>query len=498
VSLIKQNILANVASRAGLAIASFLAVPVYVQLLGIEKYAIIGIYLLIQNLLQVSDLGIGTTVNRELARVQAESTHALKKRTIIKTYEIALVFLGFAAGGATIVSASWVASSWLGTQEDAQSELLSAVRLAGLSIILQLLVSFYNACLLGLEQQVRANTLLISATVARTAGAICVLWAVNTLIAFFLWQLAVGIVYALVLRQQLLRVVGGTREKVRVNPTIWITNYRFSLCAWGMSVLSIVVSQADKIFVGKMFSLETYGYYNLASTIASVPLMLGSAFSTALLPRINALISSNKTEECEILYIRAGTVLGAILFPITSILLLFPLELVTMLTGSRDIAQKTSMSACLLAIGSTALSLQMLPYTICLAKAKLKLNLWLSIVMSIISFPLMTVLGGIWGAVGVCLSWAIINISAGSILALYVHRYHITTHMRTWLTACVIRPMIFSFVPALALKIILEELHSPSAILCALATSVALSLLASGIATGTLQLLCRQKTPTPG
>ncbi len=51
-------------------------VPVYIKLLGIEAYGLIGFFLTLVAILSLLDLGLGTTLNRRLAQLSIEKNTA--------------------------------------------------------------------------------------------------------------------------------------------------------------------------------------------------------------------------------------------------------------------------------------------------------------------------------------------------------------------------------------------------------------------------------------
>ena len=73
---IKLNILANFGGQGWAALAQLAFVPLYLKFLGIEAYGLIGFYMMLQGILQILDVGLSMTINRELARylTQPEKT----------------------------------------------------------------------------------------------------------------------------------------------------------------------------------------------------------------------------------------------------------------------------------------------------------------------------------------------------------------------------------------------------------------------------------------
>ena len=66
-SVIKQNIIANFGGKAWQALMSLAFVPLYIKFMGIESYGLVGIFASLLALFGLLDMGLSTTLNRELA-----------------------------------------------------------------------------------------------------------------------------------------------------------------------------------------------------------------------------------------------------------------------------------------------------------------------------------------------------------------------------------------------------------------------------------------------
>ena len=49
----------------------FIFIPIYISYLGIESYGLIGLFIILQGLLSLLDMGLSPTLNREMARFRA-------------------------------------------------------------------------------------------------------------------------------------------------------------------------------------------------------------------------------------------------------------------------------------------------------------------------------------------------------------------------------------------------------------------------------------------
>ena len=161
------------------------------------------------------------------------------------------------------------------------------------SIALQLPANLYIGGLLGLQKQVLTNSLQIGWSALRGIGAILVLWLISpTILAFAYWQLLSNIVYCLTARTAVWRTIslGETRPQFRW--AVLSNTWRYAAGMVGMTLLSTLVTQTDKLAVSKMLPLETFGYYMVAVSLSQAPRMLASPIAVAVFPRFTGLVAT--------------------------------------------------------------------------------------------------------------------------------------------------------------------------------------------------------------
>lgn len=88
VSRLKLNLVANFAGTGWSALMQLLFIPVYIKLMGIEAYGLIGFYVTLQGALQILDFGLSPTMNREMARYSIQPEKASEARDFVRTLEI--------------------------------------------------------------------------------------------------------------------------------------------------------------------------------------------------------------------------------------------------------------------------------------------------------------------------------------------------------------------------------------------------------------------------
>src|SRR6202451_1874160 len=105
----RHGLLANLAGSAWSTLMQLVCVPLYIRFLGIEAFGLIGFYLMSQAVLQVLDLGLSPTMNREMARYSVQPEKADEARDLVRTLEAGYWLIGIAIGAIILAAAPWLA-----------------------------------------------------------------------------------------------------------------------------------------------------------------------------------------------------------------------------------------------------------------------------------------------------------------------------------------------------------------------------------------------------
>src|SRR3989442_5925901 len=128
------NVFANLAGQGWSVLISLVLVPLYIKLLGIEAYGLIGFYVMLQGLFQVLDLGLSPTMNREMACYSAQPEKAGEARDLVRTLETAYWAVGIGIGGGLVMISPFIAHHWLKAGAIALGDVQRALMLMGLLV----------------------------------------------------------------------------------------------------------------------------------------------------------------------------------------------------------------------------------------------------------------------------------------------------------------------------------------------------------------------------
>jgi O-antigen/teichoic acid export membrane protein len=190
---IKLNIIANYAGSIWTALMGLAFVPLYIKFMGIESYGLVGFFGTLISLFSVLDLGLGTTINREMARRHGIVGQEQSTRDLLRTVEV-IYWLVAIVIGATVVCLSYpIAKYWITPDKLSMDDVQQAVMIMGLVTVMRWPFGMYQGGLMGLQKQVLVNSLNAISGTFRGLGAVLVLWLIApTIQAFFLFQIVVS------------------------------------------------------------------------------------------------------------------------------------------------------------------------------------------------------------------------------------------------------------------------------------------------------------------
>src|SRR5208337_4867775 len=186
---VRQNLSSNLVTKALSALVSLACVPIYLRVLGVSGYGLIGVWTMLESLANLLDLGLSPTMTREMAAASTSVEAAHEARDLVRTLEVFYWAIGLVIGGGIILASPFLATHWLNSSQFSAHDLRNVIVLIGLLILCRWPLSFYGGGITGLERQVLLSWVSFAFVCARSFGAVLVLlWVSPTIMAFFWWQ----------------------------------------------------------------------------------------------------------------------------------------------------------------------------------------------------------------------------------------------------------------------------------------------------------------------
>jgi len=410
-NLLKKNIAANFTGSIWQAIMGLVFIPLYIKFMGIESWGLIGFFATLQAIFGLLDMGLSSTLNREMARLSVLPGKEQEMRNLVRTLEAVYWCVAVFVGIAVVSLSPFIVHHWVKAGQLSPKTIEQALLIMGFVIALQMPTGFYSGGLMGLQKQVLLNVINISISTLRGAGAILILWLVSpTIQAFFLWQIVISITNAFLLAFFLWRRLPLGEKRAVFQKQLLKGIWRFSAGMSGISILAAILTQLDKVILSKMLSLEIFGYYMLASMVAmSLPRLFTPVFFS-IYPRFTQLVSINNQDELKRLYHKSCQFIAVLILPVTIVIALFSYEVILLWTQNPTTAERTHLLVSILICGTALNGLMNPPYALQLAFGWTRLSVFKNIIAVILFVPLIIYMAMRYGATGAASVWLFLNI----------------------------------------------------------------------------------------
>jgi len=411
-SPLKKNITANFAGSICQAIMGLVFVPLYIKFLGIESWGLIGIFATLQAIFGLLDIGLSSTLNREMARLSVLSGREQEMRNLVRTLEVIYWGVAIFVGIVVISLSPFIAHHWINPGQLSPEIIEQALLIMGFVIALQMPIGFYSGGLMGLQRQVLLNVINVSMSTLRGTGAVLILWLISpTIQAFFLWQIIISTINTILLARFLWRRLPLCEKRAVFQKQLLKGIWKFAAGMSGISILTVILTQLDKIILSKMLSLEMFGYYTLASVVA---MSLGRLFTPvfySVYPRFTQLVSLDDQDGLRQLYHKSCQFMAVLILPVAIVIALFSHEILLFWTQNQATADKTYLIVSILICGTAINGIMHLPYALQLAFGWTSLSFYKNVIALVLVVPLIIYMTTHYGAIGAASVWFVLNMS---------------------------------------------------------------------------------------
>jgi O-antigen/teichoic acid export membrane protein len=460
-SVVRQNIIANVLGKTLSTVLSVIFVPIYLKYLGAEAYGLVGIFAALQSIIMIADMGLSGTFTRETARLSAITNSEQQLQDLCRTFEKLFLAIGLLIIVIIAALSGIISEHWVNLENLSIATVSKSIVLIGLALGLQFPFFIYQGGLLGLQHHILLNILILSLGFLRGIGAILILKFVSPSIqSFFIWQVIISLLQFISGHLIIWRILPKTQGKPRFDLNLFRPLWRFALGTGGITLTGIILTQSDKIILTKILSLEKFGYYTIAGMVASVPGMIAIPFSSAIYPRFTQLVTTNKLSTLTELYHRSCQTLAVILLPAGLMIAVYSKELILVWTGNQVTTQNTYIIASILTIGSVLMGLMVIPFVLQLSFGWTRLGFYLNLIGVFIIIPTMIWLVSIYESLGACYVWVMLYTGQFVVMIHLMHQRILTEEKHKWYVEDVLKPLLAPLIIYSAARIFIDETFS--------------------------------------
>lgn len=450
---LKKNTIANYLGQGWTALMGLAFIPVYIRYLGVEAWGLVGFMSMLQAWLTLFDMGLTPTLSREMARFQAGAHGAQSIRDLLRSLEVIYGGVAMAVVGIVWFIAPWVAEHWLSASHLSVASVAQAIGVMGLVLAARMVEQIYRGAIQGLQRQVWLNGAQSALATLRWAGVIGVLaWISPSIESFFLWQGLVSLLSVAVLARKTYHWLPYGERPARFDLAAIVRIRRFAGGMAATTLLALLLTQVDKLLLSKLVSLEDFGYYTLAASVAGALYFLVAPIATAVSPRLTELVAKSEHQVLIDTYHQASQWLAAVLIPVALVLAAFAEPLLYVWTGNVSLTQQAGPLLVLLALGTLCNGFMHVPYMTQLAHGWTGFAIRVNIVAVCFIVPAIIWAVPRFGAIGAAWAWLVLNAGYVLIGMHFMHRKLLPGEKWRWYRDAVFKPLVIGSITVLALR----------------------------------------------
>lgn len=454
---LSSNFAANVLGVASMGVAQIVFIPIYIRLLGVESYALVGVLFALTSVAQLLDLGIGATISREVARYSVRPEASDEARHFVRTFEAIYWALALLVGGILVLGAPLITAHLLGSSDLPSNVIRAALLRIALVCALQFPVAFYTAAFRGMQRQVASNVVrALNVLLANGVGVAVLLYVSRDVVALFDTFAIVKVLHVATIALLFWRAMPAGPQPM-ITPPLVRRTLKFTLSVTVLNVVGVAVTQLDKIIVTWMMPLRMAGYYMIGSIVGSALLVLMTPLFDIMFPEFSRLVASGEESPLRALYHRAVQLSAVLFVPVAAVIVFFAHDIIWIWTGLADVAQHAAPIAALLITGFVLNGLMDIPYALQLAYGKTSIGLTLAAVQLAVFLPMLYFMTRAFGAVGAATAWPAMNLVYLAVGIPLTHRHLLRGASWRWLTRDVLPPAIAAVAVAGLLRIAIAE-----------------------------------------
>ncbi len=447
---LKRNVLANYIGQAWSAIMSLAFVPLYIKYLGIEAYGLIGIFVMLQAWLSLLDMGMKPALAREMARYTGGGLDVQSIWDLLRSVEIIALGIAVLTVVSMFLASGWLANNWVQPDQLSIDAVVQAFVLMGLVVAARFVENIYTNSIAGLQRQVLQNAVTVVMATLRGLGSVAVLiWVSPTIEVFFIWQGLVSVATALIFMAVVYRILPKPPHAARFSISEIRNIWKFAAGMLGITFLTLLLTQVDKIILSRLLTLEAFGYYSLAAVVAGGLHIMTAPVASAFYPRFTELITRRDDLVLREAYHLGAQIVTVLMGSAAVILIIFCERILLLWTADPELTGRVAPIVGVLALGTFLNCLMWIPYQMQLAHGWTSLTIKINIVAVVLLVPTILWVVPVYGVIGA--AWVWVTLNAGYLVfgIYFMHRRLLPTEKWLWYRQDIVIPLVATIAAAL-------------------------------------------------
>jgi O-antigen/teichoic acid export membrane protein len=411
VSKLKANITANLFGQVLVVVTQIITLPLYLHTLGVEAYGLIGFYVTLQVTIMAFDMGLGSTVNREMAKYNGGAISPQRAISSVATIEV--VFLAMISAFIMLLCLliPFYSSDIIQSQSLQVKDITNTLYMMCALIGLLWMGSIYQNGLMGLEKQVFFNVLRVISVVLNPIITLSALYFIKADIqVFFISQILFSLMFIATIRYAFYKKLNISKDIKPVYSLDSLSGLKSYILGTGLiGAAGVVFSVADRWILVNKVNLEDFAHYTLALTMSNGLYLFITPVYAAIFPRFTALINGHHLQHLKTLYLLVSKYLTVLVVGIAIHLSLYAEQIFTWWLRDPDIVAEVYPVAQILLLGTAFNSMMALPFAMQLACGWIRIGMVITFGLLVVFVPAAILLIDGYGAIGCAIAWTSLN-----------------------------------------------------------------------------------------
>ena len=459
-----KNIISNYSGQIWTAVVNIFCVPFYISALGLEQYGLISIFILLQSLLPLLDLGLGNTLIRQISHTFDNTNLHQHKSNLLRTTEIIFLFIAALIFLLVQLNSSRIAGViYLNASSLPFSLILSSVKLMGVLLSTRLLESLYRSVFIGSSRHLSLNLYLIIRTSVGAIGVLLVFaYFGDSAEVYLKWNLLVTLLSTLYLASSSYRIlqISWGSGVFSWRCIYKLKNYSLSMAI--LSLVAIVFTQFDKLVLVRVISIQEFAVYSVAFTLANSLTLLVSPITISYFPVFCRHIATKQRQLLSHAFHMSSQMVSVVASSSVFTVFFSAYPLLLFWTKDPVIAAQATLVFQFLVLATLCNSLVSIPYQLQLAYGWTSLSIKLGISFSLLFVPGLILVARSNGPLGVSLLLFLFNILIMLISTSLMFRKILRQQSFSWFFLDVLLPLASSLLVSFIFSCIFRSLPSGS------------------------------------
>ena len=426
-----------------MAVMVVIVTPVYISILGFNLYGIIGIWLVVQTIMNFFDFGLGVALMKEFSIVNHSKCKGFYNSDTLRTIEIVYWCISAICVILFILITNVFFDDWINLKFVNIINISKILILMFISLFFQFPSLLYINGLIGLQRHKLVSILQIVGNSLKFGVGLLVFLNDADLVVFFYVQIIVAIIQTFLLRFFLWKEISmETFDRPIFNFKIINNVWNFSKQMALTSLLAVCISNADRLFVFKLLPVEDFGRYSLAFTATGLLQLAIQPFYRSFFPLFSELFSNNEQLKLERIYFFGNELVSFLIISLAVICVAFANEIFFVWLGKID--PSTVLVFRFLVVGVLFSGLGWLPAAFQQAVGWPELHVKMMLLSLLISIPVILFSIPFFGLFGASFIWMIHGILDITLGLWLMHKVFLKGKLKKWYLEIFIPPFLIA------------------------------------------------------